>query len=290
MVCEWIHQKLSPLKKTKLSKKAQEKCTNWRQGPHRRTSLAHRKKTQNPPQDRLTEQQVKQGVLEGSIPSAAWDTSCTSHDGMLGDPFIQTEHRSTNIFAHPTPATNIAKLEHRFREPECTVNMVPALANQSLLSWGTFAEAGYVSVCDGCGINIYNVRTATITVSEDAVMKGWRCPRTKLWRIPLQAQVTDLKMHTLLLNGPMGRESLNSLYTVPTTASVLAHIEAFDSNQAAGETINNVYELPSPACAVRYLHAAAGFPTKETWLKSISNGNYITWPLLAIHNMNRHFP
>ena len=50
---------------------------------------------------------------------------------------------------HPTPETNIAKLEHRVHEPVCTVNVVSALVNQSLLSRGKFVEAGYVSVCDG---------------------------------------------------------------------------------------------------------------------------------------------
>ena len=106
----------------------------------------------------MTEQKVKQGVLEGSMLSSAWDTPCISHIGMLGDPFIHTKQRSTNIFAlangHPTLATNIAKLEHRVQEPVRTVNMVPVLANQSLLSGGKFAEAGYVSVCDGDEVNI----------------------------------------------------------------------------------------------------------------------------------------
>ena len=50
---------------------------------------------------------------------------------------------------HPTPATTITKLEHNVREPTRTVDMVPALANQSLLSGGKFAEAGYISICDG---------------------------------------------------------------------------------------------------------------------------------------------
>ena len=98
---------------------------------------------------------------------------------MLGDPIIQTKQRSTNIFelvdGHPTPATNIAKLEHRVREPARKVNMITALSNQSLLIRGRFAEAGYVSVCHGDEVNIYDGQTATITVSEDAVLKGWRC-------------------------------------------------------------------------------------------------------------------
>ena len=90
-----------------------------------------------------------------------------------------------------------------------------------------------MSVCDGDKVNIYYGRTATITVSDAAVLKGWRFPRTKLWRIPLRDQVTDLNMHALLLNGPTERESIYYLYTVPTSASVLDHIEIFNTNHAA---------------------------------------------------------
>ena len=97
-------------------------------------------------------------------------------------------------------------------------------------------------------------------------------------------------MHTLLLNVSTGCESLNYLYTVPTTASVLAHIDDLNSNQAAGGTINNVYEIPSLPRVVRYLHAAAGFTTKATWLKIIRNGNYFTWPLITINNVNMNLP
>ena len=83
-------------------------------------------------------------------------------------------------------------------------------------------------------------------------------------------------MHTLFLNGPTGRESLNSLHTVPTSASFLDHIERFNTDHAAGESINNFYGLPILERAVRYLHTAAGFPTKSTWLNIILNGNYLT--------------
>ena len=137
-----------------LPQKHKEKdSTSWRKNPYRRTSLAHRNNTENTPQTRLAEQQVKQGVLEGSIYSEAWDTACTSHVGIIGDPFIQKEYRSTKIFAladgQPTPATNISKLERIVQESARTFNMVPALDNQSLLSGGKFVEARYVPVCNG---------------------------------------------------------------------------------------------------------------------------------------------
>ena len=121
-----------------------------------------------------------------------------------------------------------------------------------------------MSVCDGDEVNIYDGRSVTTTLSEDAFLKGWLRPRKKLWRTPLQSQVTDLNINNLLLNGPTGREYLNYLYTVCTTASVLAHFEDFNYNQVVGATINNMYELPSLACAVRYLHGATEFLTKAT--------------------------
>ena len=51
--------------------------------------------------------------------------------------------------------------------------MVPALAVQSLLSGAKFAEVGYISVCDGDEVNLYDSQTARIIVSEEAVLKGW---------------------------------------------------------------------------------------------------------------------
>ena len=51
-----------------------------------------------------------------------------------------------------------------------------------------------------------------------------------------------------------------------------------------------MYELPSVAETIRYLHACAGFPTKATWVKAIQNGNYATWPGLTIKAVNKHFP
>ena len=86
----------------------------------------------------MSEAELKQGVLDGSIASAAWDTACTSNAGMIGDPYLQTSEPSTKVFAvadgHRTPGANIAKLHHPVREPARTVDMVPALADQSLLS------------------------------------------------------------------------------------------------------------------------------------------------------------
>ena len=123
-----------------------------------------------------TKHQLKDGVLNVSIPSSAYDTACTSNAGMIGNPFIQTTQKSTKVFSvsdvHQTPGSNIAKLHHPVREPAQTVDMVPDLAGQSLLSGAKFAEAGYISVCNVDEVRFYDSRTVRIVVLEENVLKG----------------------------------------------------------------------------------------------------------------------
>ena len=65
---------------------------------------------------------------------------------------------------------------------------------------------------------------------------------------------------------------------------------AFQYQPYHRKTVHNVYNLPSPAREVRYLHVAVGLPTKSTWLKSILNNNYLIWTLITVKNVNWHFP
>ncbi len=54
--------------------------------------------------------------------------------------------------------------------------------------------------------------------------------------------------------------------------------------------IANVYDLPSVNQTIKYLHAAAGYPVKDTWVKAINAGNYTTWPGLTAIAVRKHFP
>ena len=56
------------------------------------------------------------------------------------------------------------------------------------------------------------------------------------------------------------------------------------------DTIYNVYELKTQPELVRYYHAAAGFPTKPTWIKAIKNQQYALWPGLTVDVVARHYP
>jgi hypothetical protein len=41
---------------------------------------------------------------------------------------------------------------------------------------------------------------------------------------------------------------------------------------------------------VRYLHAAAGHQTTETWPNAIAKETYNSWPLIDTKNARKHFP
>ncbi len=76
---------------------------------------------------------------------------------------------STTVFHLPNgtiaPATTRNKLLHNVREPACSVNIIPALVENSLLSTNKFAKAGYTVIYDKDEVNFYDARTTKITVS-----------------------------------------------------------------------------------------------------------------------------
>ena len=168
--------------------------------------------------------------------------------------------------------------------------MVPSLRDMSLLSTSKLADTRYMTVYDGDEVNIYYGRTATIKVSKAAVLQGWQCPRKRLWRIPLTSDIININTDIFLLDIPDGRNTLNALYSVPPFRAMHCHIDAMRNRPLPGEAINHVYELPRVEPAIRYMDAAAGFPTKATWLKAIRKGNFISWPLVNVKNIHKCFP
>jgi hypothetical protein len=89
---------------------------------------------------------MKEGMLNGMIPSAVSDTGATLSAFLKKDPSRATGKLSTTVFHLPdgaiAPATTRNKLLHNVREPACSVNIVPALVENSLLSINKFAKAG----------------------------------------------------------------------------------------------------------------------------------------------------
>ena len=105
--------------------------------------------------------------------------------------------------------------------------------------------------------------------------------------ISLIKDVQNENTDTIILNSKDGRKSLNTRYRVPTTEDVIDTLNfMLDGAQCTSKGIHHVYDLPSIKSAIRYLHAAAGFPIKCIWLNVIRNGSYLIWTLITVKNVN----
>ena len=95
----------------------------------------------------------------GDSNSAVFDTGTTCSCGRTGDKFQPTTHISHKIFHMPTGETTApstqAKLFHDVREPAKTVDMVPELQHNSLISGGKSADANYKTVLTPTEVLIY---------------------------------------------------------------------------------------------------------------------------------------
>jgi hypothetical protein len=250
--------------------------------------------TQHPNNPLIHINKMKMSVLNGMIPSAVSDTGATSSAFLKKDPSRATGKLSTTVFHLPdstiAPATTRNKLLHNVREPAHSVNIVPALVKNSLLSTNKFAKAGYIVIYYKDEVNFYNARTTKVMVLEEAILTGWRGTHQKMWRVPLVPIVTNLNTDMLLLDHPSRLDSLNAMYAVSSSTVACNHMVLHLGKLAQRDHIHNVYELPSVEPTIQYLHGAAGFPTRASWLKAIRHGNYLSWPLINIKNVTKFFP
>ena len=193
--------------------------------------------------------------------SGASSGVATEKDAKL---MIRTGEPSHKTFVIPNSetmaATEKVKLPFQLREPANEMNVVPGV-HTSLISASKMADAGYITILDKDELNIYDSTTTTIALSKKAMLKGYRCTQSGLWRIPLKDKVQNENTDTILMQRP-----------------------------SASESICHVFELPSTKKTIVYYHACAGFPTQETWLRAICAGNYDTWPGLTASSAAKHFP
>ena len=134
------------------------------------------------------------------------------------------------------PAIVKAKLHHSVRERAGTVEMVPNLKQNSLMSARKFADAQYSTVLTPTELWVYDdMGDLQLSMSSKAILRGWRYKHSGLWRFPLTPVVLNKNTNTMLIDRPNTEHA-----------------------------INIAYKLPSSEQLVRYLHACAGYPTKDT--------------------------
>jgi len=110
-------------------------------------------------------------------------------------------------------------------------------------------------LCDDDCEAVFSKGEVTIYKDKEVLLHGKRNQDTKLWHLS-----TDFQP-----------ESIGTL--PPTTQSC-----------------NNVYATTTQKELVKYLHATAGYPVPETWIKAINKGNYTTWPGLSAKAVTKNKP
>ncbi|KAL7482916.1 hypothetical protein ACHAW6_008570 [Cyclotella cf. meneghiniana] len=138
--------------------------------------------------------------------------------------------------------------------PAHHTHILSALCSNSLLSVGTFADNGYVTIFHNGdkGATIHDCNDIIITRKYPTTLQGWQ-DDNGLWCIPL-TKATSILYDTTV------------------------------------HCINNMYDLQLMTQMVCYLQHALGFPTKTTQLSAIHSDNLTTFPRLMAANFAKHFP
>eukprot|EP00804_Cyclotella_cryptica_P007680 CCRYP_001311-RA/>CCRYP_001311-RA protein AED:0.44 eAED:0.44 QI:0/-1/0/1/-1/1/1/0/307 len=92
-----------------------------------------------------------------------------------------------------------AVLHYKMRHPATDADTVPGLAMNSLLSAGKLTDANYIAEFTKTDVNIFDAETTCIKADRQAILSGWRCPQTKLWRVPLKPTLSNLNTDTTLI-------------------------------------------------------------------------------------------
>ena len=140
--------------------------------------------------------------------------------------------------------------------------MVPNLKHNSLMSARKFADAQYITVLTTTEVFVYDdMGDLQLSISDEAILRGWRCKNYELWWVPLTPVVLNKNTDTILLNRPNPEHAINSAYKSPNSKQL-----------------------------VRYLHACVVCSTKETWLREIWAENYLSWPGLTAKKIYKNYP
>ncbi len=193
------------------------------------------------------------------------DTGCTSGAGAEKDMncFHDTSLPSNKVFMLPDKtkikAMKTMQLKHKLQAGAGEMNIAPNL-HSTLISVPKMADHEYIAVFVKIEARIYDGTTTTITALEEPIIIVPWWEDTSLWKMEL-----DLDFEIL------GRE----------------HPEQF---VAGVDEANAIFDLPNTRQSLMYLHAAAGFPVKETFLDAVRARNYATWPGLMTTLIAKHFP
>ena len=172
------------------------------------------------------------------IPSTIAGSGATSGVRTKDDPSHCTGEPSDKRFILPSgeviQATEKAEYPINARAPANKLHITPGISQHSLLSTEKYADDNYITVFDKDTVNVYDANDTIITITRDAILRGWWDTDNKLWHIPLVDMVQNQNTNTIIVNRPV--------------------TEILPNHPPTKEAIYNVYELKTTPELVRYHH------------------------------------
>ena len=225
--------------------------------------------------NKLINEEIRDATLDGRIPSAVVNSGATTTCMNIGKeqmqesecgefkwkglPFEKIGEQSNKFFAmalgHVAPGAEVVDVALPLRKEAREGHTIEGLKN-NLFSINKLVQADYIPIFNKDTFDIYDAKNTVVTVSRRAVCRGYYDKRAQLWRLPLVNKG--------------GKEEWRTATTKANPADIL-----FNSPAPPTAHILNAYEIRAQPALIRYYHAAAGFPTKLTWLKAISNGHFL---------------
>jgi hypothetical protein len=182
--------KVTPVAETRSQNKIAEKWKSRLERGQEKGILANIVKDNIPKEKRwliigVDDKEICHGIMEGTIPSTIADSGATSGIGIKDDPSHRTSEPSDKRFILPSgeviQATEKVEYPLNVRAPANELHITPGVRQHSLLSSGNYTDANNITVFDKDTVNVYNTSNTIITVTKDAILRGWRDTNNKLW-------------------------------------------------------------------------------------------------------------
>ena len=178
------------------------------------------------------------------LQSAIADSGTTNH---FLCPQAQTSHYSKSPNTVRVKVDNgqlvtsnlMTHLDLKNLPPENTLAHIMPGFPDSLFSISNLCDAGLHCTFTPTNVQAFDPKTNAVK------LQGRRDPTSRLWRYPM----------------------CDMLHNQVTPKQKLCHQVS---------SANNACDLPSATALVKFHHATAGFPVKETWCQAIKQGNYAT--------------
>ena len=170
--------------------------------------------------------------------------------------------------------------------------VLPQLQSSSLISLGQLCD-------DNCNIQL-NKKELKVYKNNELVMKGFRNQSDGLWDIPIVTKLQDdnYKM-------PPTHPSIYMATSYKSTTSTLSNSKQnkkssykyvskpypLQNEQVLDQAINVIIRKKQTKIDLaKYHHATCMSPTISTFVKAISNNNFLTWPGLTPQLVIRNLP